>query len=177
MSRKASENIRIYRNNGGAVISTVSRRVLEIDGLYFKDIDGSGVFKPFDDWRLPPSERAAAYVKELTLEEKVAQLFISDWRMGRYLEAFKDHEGVLDESGTLDEAEFIDHTIFGEQHLPGTTTLLREWFSRHLILRANPSVADLADWLSQSARSATECLALRMRCMLNHSRISGVVPG
>ena len=157
MSRKASENIRIYRNNGGAVISTVSRRVLEIDGLYFKDIDGSGVFKPFDDWRLPPSERAAAYVKELTLEEKVAQLFISDWRMGRYLEAFKDHEGVLDESGTLDESEFIYHTIFVEQHLPGTTTILREWFSRHLILRANPSVADLADWLNQLQAVAEGC--------------------
>ena len=40
--------------------------------------------KPFDDWRLPAKTRAEAYVKELTIEEKIAQLFISDWRMGKY---------------------------------------------------------------------------------------------
>ena len=157
MAKKASDSIRIYRNEGGAVISTVSRRIIEKDGLLFKDIDGSGEFKIFDDWRLSPAVRAAEYVKVLTVREKIAQLFISDWRMGRYLGSFKEHKGVLDESGTLDEAEFSERTIFGEQHLPGTTTLIKDWFSRHLILRANPSVQDLADWLNQLQSVAEEC--------------------
>ncbi len=157
MAKKASDSYRVYRNSGGPTISTVSRKVIEKDGLYFKDIDGSGEFKPFDDWRLPPEKRAEEYVKVLSLEEKIAQLFISDWRVGKYLQAFKDHKPVFDESGILDDAEFTGRTIFGEQHLPGTTTLLKEWNSRHLIIRANPSAADLADWLNQLQAVAEEC--------------------
>ncbi len=150
--KKASNVFKVYKNEGGATISTVHRNVIEQDGLYFKDIDGSGIFKPFDDWRLPPEERAAAYVKELTLEEKIAQLFIADWRMGKYPQG--DHKPVLDESGTLDEAEFIGN---GGQQMPGTTVLIKEWFSRHMILRTNPTAEDLTDWLNQLQAVAEEC--------------------
>ena len=58
MAKKASDHIRYYENQGGPVIGTVSRNVIERDGLYFKDLDGSGEFKDFDDWRIPASERA-----------------------------------------------------------------------------------------------------------------------
>ena len=121
MAKKASENITYYKNPDGPVIGTVSRKVIEKDGLYFKDLDGSGEFKPYDDWRLPAEERARAYVKALTTDEKIAQLFISDWRMGKYASQLPDHKPQLDESGILDDAEFNGKTIFGEQHLPGTT--------------------------------------------------------
>ena len=50
-----------------------------------------------------------------------------------------------DESGILDDGEIRNKTIFGEQYLPGTTALIKEWFNRHLILRANPRPEDLAD--------------------------------
>ena len=157
MAKKASENVKYYRNSNGPVIGTVSRKVIEKDGLYFKDLDGSGEFKPYDDWRLPAEERARAYVKALTTDEKIAQLFISDWRMGKYLSQFPDHQPQLDESGTLDDAEFSGKTIFGQQHLPGTTELIKKWFARHLILRANPTPEDLADWLNQLHAVAEEC--------------------
>ena len=157
MAKKASEHISYYKNENGPVIGTVSRGVIEQDGLYFKDLDGSGRFQPFDDWRLSPQERAAEYVKVLTTKEKLAQLFISDWRMGKYLSQFPDHTPKLDESGTLDDAEFHGKTIFGEQHLPGTTDLIKNWFSRHLILRANPTPEDLTDWINQLHSTAEEC--------------------
>ncbi len=157
MAKKASEHVKYYENKNGPVIGTVSRKVLEKDGLYFKDLDGSGEFQPYDDWRLSPEERAAAYVKTLTIDEKIAQLFISDWRMGKYNQRFPDHKPELDESGILDEAEFNGKTIFGEQHLPGTTTMLKEWFSRHLILRDNPTPEDLTDWINQMHAVAEEC--------------------
>lgn len=32
--------------------------VLEVDGLRFKDLDGTGELKPYEDWRLSPEERA-----------------------------------------------------------------------------------------------------------------------
>ena len=108
---KASDNIKVYRNEGGPVISTVNRRVIQQDGLTFKDINGTGEVNAVNDWRLPAADRAAAYVKKLTVREKIAQLFISDWRMAKYAPsgpaaAMAPKEKVTDESGILDEGEF-----------------------------------------------------------------------
>ncbi len=163
MAVKASDNAKFYENQDGPVIGTVTRKVIEKDGLFFKDIDGTGEVSKVNDWRLPAKERAEAYVKALTVEEKIGQLFISDWRMGKYvpkLEPTKDgkiSEPVLDESGTLDEGEFIGKTIFGEQNLPGTSVLLKDWFARHLILRANPTAEEMTDYLNQLHAVAEEC--------------------
>lgn len=86
---------------------------------------------------------------QVQAEEKIAQLFISDWRMGKYPAASpmspKNEHIIFDESGILDNGEIRNKTIFGEQYLPGTTALIKEWFNRHLILRANPRPEDLAD--------------------------------
>lgn len=153
MAPKASDRVRYYQNPNGPLIGTVNRKILEKDGLFFQDLDGSGEWKPFDDWRLPAQVRAEAYVKELTVDEKIAQLFISDWRMG----LSQTDPNKLDESGLLDDGEFHGRTIFGEQHLPGTTELIQKWFSRHLILRANPKPEELADWLNQLQAAAEEC--------------------
>ena len=159
MAVKASEHFKTYHNPGGPTVTTVSRGVMEKDGLYFKDIDGSGELSAVNDWRRSPEERAAAYVKLLTVDEKIAQLFISDWRMGpKYPSArLRGHVAVPDESGVLDEAEVHQKTIFGEQHLPGTTTLLKDWFARHTILRENAKPDDLADYLNQLQAVAEEC--------------------
>ena len=115
MALKAEEHVKYYHNQNGPTIGTTCQRVIEKDGLYFKDLDGSGELKSYDDWRLPSKERAEAYVKVLTTEEKIAQLFISDWRMGKYpvtgsMAAMAPEEVVLDESGVLDEAEFRGKT-------------------------------------------------------------------
>ncbi len=155
--KKASEILKTYQNENGPRISMVTDRLIEKDGLYFKDIDGSGEFKNFDDWRLSAEERAKAYVKELTLEEKIAQLFISDWRMGKYPCGVENYNPQLDESGILDNGNLDGKTIFGEQHLPGTETMLKDWFSRHLILRANPTPTDLVEFLNQLQAVAEEC--------------------
>ncbi|MGP8314159.1 glycoside hydrolase family 3 N-terminal domain-containing protein [Enterocloster aldenensis] len=78
--------------------------------------------------------------------------------MGKYpVKGMEFRKIVLDESGLLDDSELRESTIFGEQHLPGTTTLIKEWFSRHLILRENPSPDDLADWINQLHCTAEEC--------------------
>ncbi len=174
MAKKASDNVKKYSNPGGPEIGAVSRRVIEKDGLFFKDIDGSGEVTAVNDWRLPAEERARAYVKVLTVKEKIAQLFISDWRMGKYPTASpmspKNENIVLDESGTLDDGEIRNKTIFGEQYLPGTTKLIKEWFNRHLILRANPSPDDLADWLNQLHAVAEECEHLVPVQVMSNSR-------
>ena len=159
MAMKASDHFKTYHNPNGPDITTVTRPVLEQDGLYFKDIDGSGVVSQVNDWRLPSAERAAAYVKLLTVDEKIAQLFISDWRMGPKYPSprMPGHVMVPDASGCVDEAEVHQKTIFGEQHLPGTTTLIKEWFSRHTIVRENAQPDDLTDYLNQLQAIAEEC--------------------
>ncbi len=171
---KASDNIRYYQNPNGPTIGTVSRNVIQQDGLYFKDLDGSGELRPYDDWRLSPEERAAAYVKELTVPEKIAQLFISDWRMGKYPTASPlspVRENIpLDDSGTLDEGSIQGKTIFGDQYIPGTTELLTQWFNRHMILRANPTPEDLTDWLNQLQYVAEQCQHLIPVEVMSNSR-------
>ena len=76
MAKKASDHVKYYNNPDGPVIGTVSRNIIERDGLYFKDLDGSGEYRPFDDWRLPAKERAKAYVKVLSTDEKIAAFYL-----------------------------------------------------------------------------------------------------
>ena len=61
MAKKVSDHFKSYVNTNGPTVSTVSRKIIQYDGLYFKDIDGSGQLSPVNDWRLAPEERAAAY--------------------------------------------------------------------------------------------------------------------
>jgi len=159
MAVKASDNLKFFYNPNGPTISTVARPVFQAEGLTFKDIDGTGSLSPVNDWRLSPEERAAAYVKLMTVDEKIAQLFISDWRMGPKYPSprLAGHVATPDESGILDDGEVHQKTIFGEQHLPGTTTLIKDWFSRHTILRENASPEDLTDYLNQLQAVAEEC--------------------
>lgn len=160
---KASQRIKTYQNPNGQQVSTVDRRVFTQDGLTFKDIDGSGSLSAVNDWRNAPAVRAAAYVQQLTVKEKIAQLFISDWRMAKYpmtgpmAAMYKDMKRKSDEYGILDEGEFRGKTIFGEQHLPSTTTLLKDWFNRHVILRANATPADMADWMNEAHAVCEQC--------------------
>ncbi len=160
-SQKASDHIQYYRSPDGPVIGTVSRPVIEQGGSFFKDIDGSGTVSAVNDWRRAPQERAEAYAALLTTEEKIGQLFISDWRMAKYPPsgpmAPEDYQVIPDGSGLLDEGELRGKTIFGEQNLPGTTDLLKNWFSRHLILRANAKPDEIADWINQLHAVAEEC--------------------
>ena len=69
MAKKASDNFKLYQNPNGPDITTVARPIIEADGLYFKDIDGSGTVSAVNVWRVPAAERAAAYVKQLTVDE------------------------------------------------------------------------------------------------------------
>lgn len=159
MAIKASDHFKTYHNENGPDITTLSRPVIQQDGLYFKDIDGSGTVSTVNDWRLSPQVRAKAYVKLLSVDEKIGQLFISDWRMGPKYPSGRlpGHVAVPDESGVLDEGEVHLKTIFGEQDLPSTSALIKEWFARHTILRENAKPDDLADYLNQLQAVAEEC--------------------
>lgn len=154
MNKTATETVRYYSNPNGPVIGTCSRKIIEKDGLYFKDLDGSGEYKPFDDWRLPARERAEAFVRVLTTEEKLGQLFVDSWKTG--FEQPDRH--FVDETGLLDEKPVEKgSSIFATQSTVGTTETLRCWWVRHLILRSNPKPDQLANWINQLHAVAETC--------------------
>lgn len=74
MAVKASTNVTYYDNEKGPRIGTLTRRVIEKDGLYFKDIDGRGEVTKVNDWRMGKypgavKENVPGYDKDLYMPE------------------------------------------------------------------------------------------------------------
>ncbi|MCI6995995.1 MAG: hypothetical protein MR936_04170 [Eubacterium sp.] len=65
----------IYQNENGPDIGTVSAPVLQVDGLYFKDLAGKGELLPYEDWRLDADTRARNLASRLGIE-KIAGLMM-----------------------------------------------------------------------------------------------------
>lgn len=68
-------------NAGGPVIGSVSASILEVDGQYFKDLEGAGSLLPYEDWRLTPEERAGDLASRLTVEEIAGLMMYSSHQM------------------------------------------------------------------------------------------------
>lgn len=62
-------DIKYIKNENGPVLGYTSLNIIEKDGLYFKDMDGTGELKPFADWRLPAEERAKDLASRLSIDE------------------------------------------------------------------------------------------------------------
>jgi len=61
---------RIWHNENGPDIGCgPSRGVIEQDGLFFRNLEGTGELLPYEDWRLTPEERAKDLADRLTVEE------------------------------------------------------------------------------------------------------------
>lgn len=153
-----TEQYKTYKNENGPDITTGSQPVIEQDGLYFKDIDGSGELKVFSDWREAPETRAEALVKDMSLDEKIGQLFITSRMIGGdpvsipgapAAAGAEKVKPVTDETGLLDETVMENVSIFSGYRIPGTTESIREDRNRNFILRSNPKPEKLTRWLNQ----------------------------
>lgn len=56
-------------NPNGPTLGVTSAPILEVDGLFFKDLERSGTLLPYEDWRLTPEERAKDLASRLSVEE------------------------------------------------------------------------------------------------------------
>ena len=56
------------------LLLAVQAPVLQHDGLQFKDLNKNGVLDPYEDWRLPPEQRARDLAGRMTLEEKAGTM-------------------------------------------------------------------------------------------------------
>ena len=61
----------------GPRLSYMNRPLIEKDGLFFKDLAGTGELLPYEDWRLPAKERAEDLAKRLTSDEIAGLMLIS----------------------------------------------------------------------------------------------------
>ena len=43
-------------------------KLIEKDGLYFKDLAGTGELYPYEDWRLPAEQRASDLASRMSVE-------------------------------------------------------------------------------------------------------------
>lgn len=50
------------------------KKIIEVDGYQFKDLNDNGVLDAYEDWRLSPQERAENLLSLMTAEQKAAQM-------------------------------------------------------------------------------------------------------
>jgi beta-glucosidase len=64
------------------VVTARSARVLELEGLQFKDLNKNGKLDVYEDWRQSPQARARDLVQQMTLEEKAGAMMHGTARTG-----------------------------------------------------------------------------------------------
>ncbi|MGD0583618.1 MAG: glycoside hydrolase family 3 N-terminal domain-containing protein [Bacteroidales bacterium] len=57
------------------VLGNRTAKIIESEGLKFKDLNKNGKLDKYEDWRLPVEERIADLISKMTLEEKVGLMF------------------------------------------------------------------------------------------------------
>ena len=126
-------------------LETRSKKLIEEDGLQFKDLNGNGRLDPYEDWRLPVEDRVRDLVGQMTTEEKIGLMFIRSRTSGfsQKDSALTSHNGILDE-----EYKTEDESVFAFVNTPGTTETIEKLGLRHFILRENLSPSQIASFIN-----------------------------
>jgi beta-glucosidase-like glycosyl hydrolase len=133
------------QNREGPTIGTTVKPVIEVDGKFFRDSNGNGMLEPYEDWRLDSKTRAEDLVSRMSIDEKVGMMVINNRGMG--IEVKNKAETAMD--GLLDETtSTADQNPLSATDKYGTIDTIQKLHLRHLILRANPSPADHAQWIN-----------------------------
>lgn len=121
------------------------KKLIEVDGLKFKDLNGNGKLDPYEDWRLPILERVQDLITQMTIDEKIGMMMIASQAMGKSQKDVSktSHHGLLDEA----EVE-VGTNIFVSEKKYGSTYNIEQLNLRHFILRDNWSEVDIAEWVN-----------------------------
>ena len=113
-------------------------RVLQVDGLLFKDLNKNGTLDAYEDWRRPVEERVADLVSQMTLEEKAGMM------VGPSLE--------LGPGGSVNEQPIWRSNPFSggppQLYAPGTSDAIQRRHITQFINRANTDARTMATWLN-----------------------------
>lgn len=127
-------------------LKTIHKKLIDVDGLKFKDLNDNGKLDPYEDWRLSPEERAKDLCSQMNLDEKVGMLLIHTRKMGLSQEdkSKTSHDGIIDE-----EVVEKGRSIFAGRKTFGTTETIERLKIRHFILRCNWSPSEMAIWINK----------------------------
>ncbi len=110
--------------------------VLRLDGLLFKDLNKNGRLDPYEDWRLPVTERADDLVSQMTVEEKAGLMVGPSLAMGP--------------GGTVREEPVFGVNPFAggppSMASPGTTDAITKRHIVQFINRENAEPRTMATW-------------------------------
>lgn len=71
-----------YVNEGGATVGLAdTSKLIQVDGLAFRDLNGNGKLDLWEDWRQTADARSAALAAELTAEECMPLMFHGDFSL------------------------------------------------------------------------------------------------
>lgn len=73
--------LRYVVNSNGTTLGMTTADLLEQDGLYFKDLSGTGQLIPYEDWRLSPEERAKDLAERLSIRQIAGLMMYSAHQM------------------------------------------------------------------------------------------------
>lgn len=134
-------------------------KIIEVDGLKFRDLNGNGTLEPYEDWRLSPQERARDLVARMTMEEKAGMMIIgSHYPAGSHFLPEPDDSRVLNEKDVWRENNPITGQPYPKPVLvtSATKTALNERFQHYFIVRDNLQPRELAEWTNAVQEAAEQ---------------------
>ncbi|WP_266205060.1 glycoside hydrolase family 3 protein [Pontibacter kalidii] len=135
-----------------------SAKLVEVNGLRFKNLNRNGQLDKYEDWRLTPAERSKDLLGRMSVEEKVGMMLIADMRMQNesfMLESSGQSKPIT--SGFNEEDVVSGKNQFTGEPLPikvmsavGTTKGIVKHKMRHFIWRTTTAPADtMARWANK----------------------------
>jgi len=111
-------------------------KILEVDGLRFKDLNKNGKLDIFEDWRRPMEARVNDLVAQMTIEEKAGMMVGPTLAMGP--------------NGTVSEGTDNSPGPFGGATMrpPATSEALNKLHITQFINRVNTDPKNMATWLN-----------------------------
>lgn len=111
-------------------------KILEVDGLRFKDLNKNGKLDIYEDWRRPTEERVNDLVSQMTIEEKAGMMVGPTLPMGP--------------NGTVSEATDDAPGPFGGPTMrpPATSEALNKLHITQFINRVNTDAKTMGTWLN-----------------------------
>ncbi|MEY2812275.1 MAG: hypothetical protein RLZZ390_102 [Bacteroidota bacterium] len=138
---------------GQPILGYRNIKLLNVDGLNFKDLNRNNQLDAYEDWRLSYDERAKDLLSKMSVEQKAGFMLISSTRLKNdwSFEAPKTNEPITSDFNETDLVQTVN--MFTKKVMPvpimsaaGTTKGVTTFHLRHFILRANTSTQVIAEW-------------------------------
>jgi len=138
---KGKADVRYVKNDNGPMLGYSAAsgvRILQVDGLAFKDLNKDGILDPYEDWRLTPEERAKDLASKMSIEQIAGLMLYSSHQaipgdLGWFAATYNGKP--FKESGALSyELSDQQHAFISDDHI------------RHILLTRVESPETAALW-------------------------------